>query len=48
MIMAETTITSAAGIVRWNLHLFDALAQADTTSILTEVKPEAAGEKTNL
>ena len=45
---AARAITSAPGIIRWNLRLFDALVQADPTGILTEVRAEAAGEKTNL
>ena len=45
---AARAIISAVGIVGRVLRLFDALAQADTTGILTEVRAEATGEKTNL
>jgi tetratricopeptide (TPR) repeat protein len=40
---AARVVTSAAGIVGRVLQLFDALAQADTDGILAEVRPIAAG-----
>ena len=40
---AARAVTSAAGIVGSVLQLFDALAQADTDGILAEVRPIAAG-----
>ena len=44
---AARAITSAAGIVGQVLRLFDALAQADMTGMLAEVRAEIAGEKMN-
>ena len=42
---AARAVTSDVGIVRSVLQRFDALAQADTDGILTEVRPIAAGTK---
>jgi hypothetical protein len=42
---AARAVTSDAGIVRYVLQVFDALAQADTPGILAEVRPIAAGMK---
>ena len=41
---AARAITQAAGIVRRNLRLFDALAAADFAGVLKEVRAAAAGE----
>jgi tetratricopeptide (TPR) repeat protein len=41
---AARAITQAAGIVRRNLCLFDALAAADFAGVLKEVRAAAAGE----
>src|SRR5215472_15084810 len=43
---AARKVTSAAGIVKRVLLLFDALAQADRGHILADVRPAAAGSKT--
>jgi hypothetical protein len=40
---AARAVTCDAGIVRSVLQYFDAMAQADTDSILAEVRPFAAG-----
>ena len=42
---AARAVTSEAGITRAVLQQFDALAQADTDGILAEVRPVAAGVK---
>ena len=41
---AARAITKATGIVQRVLHLFDALAQADTYGVLAPVRAAAAGE----
>ena len=41
---AARAITSAAGVVRKVLQLFDALALADESRVLADIRPAAAGE----
>ena len=43
MFRAARTITSADGIVRQTLALFDALAAADRDGILAAIRPDAEG-----
>ena len=41
---AARAVTSAAGVVRKVLQLFDALALADESRVLADIRPDAAGD----